>query len=69
MQRLMTGTESKALTGAHLMVSSLMAFLDTLALTDCVITAVPASGLGVGCVLYRSFFYWVTAGGKFGETS
>lgn len=69
MQRLMTGTESKVLTGAHLMVSSLMAFLDTLALTDCVITAVPALGLGAGCVLHRIFFYWVTARGKCGETS
>lgn len=69
MQQLMTGTESKALTGAHLMVSSLMAFLDVLGLTDCIITAVPALGLGVVCVLHRIFFYWVTAGGKLGETS
>lgn len=65
----MTGIESKALTRTHLMVSSLIGFLDPLALADCRIPAVPALGLCVGAVSYCIAFYWAIAEGKCSETN
>lgn len=71
MQRLMTGTDSKALTRAHLVASSLIAVLDTPALTDYMLAAVPPWGfvLSVSSTVFSSTGSLLGEGGKCSETN